>query len=154
MSIDYRAYMASDAWAMRRVAALKRSVTHDRYFSRPRCEVCGRPGIAFKNRVEDSRYRLEGSNGLNVHHLHYRNLGNESPEDLIVLCTDVLYYEDHDRAYEAWRNRMLAMPGDRPEQLRAAGPSPPLPENAGCHERVHNDPAFKREVSRIASQRR
>ena len=149
MSVDYRAYMASTDWAIRRVDALTRTV---RNYS-PRCEVCERPGLSYKNRIEDRRYRIENANGLEVHHLHYRSLGQEEPEDLIVLCTDALYYDDHDRAYEDWRDRMLRMPGDRQEQLRAAGPSPPLPDRVGCHERVHDDPAFKREVARLAAER-
>lgn len=71
-------------------------------------------------------------------------LRQESPEDLIVLCTDVLYYEDYDRAHHAWRRA-----GGKDSGYR----EPPYPEDVGCHERVHKDPAFKREVARIASER-
>lgn len=146
MSVDYRSYMASNDWAVRRVAAIQRSVRSipPTRISVPRCEVCGKAGISFKNRVEDRRYRHPDSNGLNVHHLHYRNLGQESPEDLIVLCTDVLYYDNYDRAHNAWRRAGGKTSGYR---------EPPYPDGVGCHERVHNDRAFKREVERIASER-
>lgn len=89
MGDDYRDYITSDAWARKRVEALRR--TSGGRSGAPHCEVCGRRGSPFKNRVKDRRLRHPNSNGLEVHHLHYRNLEDELPEDLIVLCTDVLW---------------------------------------------------------------
>jgi hypothetical protein len=145
MSVDYRTYMASDDWARRRVAALERSIHSVRGSVTPRCEICHRPGQPFKNRVEDRRFRIADSNGLNVHHLHYRHLGNEEPDDLIVLCTDDLFFDDYHRAYAAWRRAtLLGQP---------AGPEPELPEGVGCHERVHADRGFRTQVFRLAQER-
>ncbi len=84
MRPNYSDYIKSDEWKERRVAALTRAHV--------RCEFCGREGGRFKNRrsdldSKDRRYRVEDSNGLEVHHLHYRTLGDEQPADLIVLCT-------------------------------------------------------------------
>jgi len=57
---DYRSYLASEAWAMRRDAAKARAGN--------RCQVCRHEG------------RLE------VHHNDYSNLGRELEFDLCVLC--------------------------------------------------------------------
>src|SRR3546814_2939159 len=51
-------------------------------------------------RSEDSRYRVENAVGLEVHHLNYRSLGQEEPQDLIVLCTDALFLDEYDVATE------------------------------------------------------
>jgi hypothetical protein len=131
---DYRTYMASREWAERRAEALMRS--RDRLG--PRCEVCGRHGLSHKNRPEDRR--LTGANGLEVHHLHYRTLGDEDPDDLVVLCTDSLYYDAYHAAYDVWMRRR-------------EGPRPTYPDRVGCHERAHDDPAFRREVARMAANR-
>lgn len=146
---DYRTYIRSDEWKLRRVAALHRATRRDGYVPQPRCEVCGRAGYPHKNSgssldYRERRFRVEHSNGLEVHHLHYRNLGHEEPADLMVLCTDnVIMYRFN---YDAWR--------DECRKAKEEGrPTPELPTRAGCHERVHDDPAFKREVLRIAAER-
>lgn len=120
MSADYRSYMASEDWAIRRVRAIERSVRN----GTPRCEMCGKAGLPFKNRIEDRRYRYPDSSGLNVHHLNYRSLGQEEPADLIVLCTDDLWLDDLDD----W-------------------------EGVGCHERVHADRGYRIEVENYARER-
>jgi hypothetical protein len=139
MTVDYRTYIRSDEWMLRRVAALQRTIVRTQYVPQPRCEVCGRPGRSHKNSRssldwKDRQFRVEYSLGLQVHHLHYRNLGQEEPEDLIVLCTDVLYADDYYRLTPEQRVGWTFM-------------------GRGCHSRVHNDPAFKREVQRIAGER-
>lgn len=64
-SAEYRAHIASKEWrTVIRPAALERA-NH-------RCQFCGR-GMA-------------PGRPLHVHHVHYRNLGHERPEDLTVLC--------------------------------------------------------------------
>lgn len=64
-SAEYRAHIASKEWrTVIRPAALERA-GH-------RCQFCGR---------KKARGRP-----LHVHHVHYRNLGHERPEDLTVLC--------------------------------------------------------------------
>lgn len=143
--IDYRSYIQSDPWKERRVAALERSKKSSTSRRNPACEMCGRAGDSHKNpssRLDYSerRFRVDYSNGLEVHHLHYRTLGNEQPEDLIVLCTDGLYYEDHDRAVQA--------------AMQTGGEFPPYPDRVGCHERCHDDPTFRADVARIAAARR
>ena len=57
---DYSGYLQSPAWKQRKTEALVKAGY--------RCEKCGCFG------------RLE------VNHIRYDNLGNEKPEDLIVLC--------------------------------------------------------------------
>jgi hypothetical protein len=127
MTVDYRTYIRSDAWRRRRKDAILRS-TKDGW---PRCEVCGRPGIHHKRLQPGDIF---GSSGLQVHHLHYRNLGQEEPEDLIVLCTDELHIDDY-----------YKLPEDEREGWTFVG--------RGCHSRVHDDPSFKLEVRRIAGER-
>src|SRR5580765_3800863 len=59
-SVEYRLYMRSFAWKMRRINKLK-AAGH-------RCENCSEPY------------------GLQVHHLTYARLGCELDSDLVVLC--------------------------------------------------------------------
>ena len=59
-SQQYLDYLKSDTWKARRLAALERADF--------RCQLCG----------ECDR--------LEVHHLTYERLGNEDPNDLIVIC--------------------------------------------------------------------
>jgi hypothetical protein len=59
----YRDYLQTAHWELTRAAALERA--------KHRCQLCN---------------GLKG--GLNVHHRTYERLGNELPEDLIVLCRD------------------------------------------------------------------
>lgn len=167
---DYREYINSDDWKLRRVAALKRSISRSTSRRYPACEVCGKEGHSHKNsrsRLDsrERRFRVDYSNGLEVHHLHYRNLGQEEPEDLIVLCTDVLYYGGHQIRSERWVDSVRINAWKLQQELgidrndawaRAkaeAGPAPELPKRVGCHERVHDDRSFRREVDRIASER-
>lgn len=139
MTTVYREYIASDEWKLRRVAALERSAkkaprrTYFTYW--PKCEVCGTHGTHHKNSRSslDSRerqFRVDGSNGLHVHHITYERLGDENPDDLIVLCTDVCYY-------------------DAVRRMRIG----PLPERAGCHEWAHQHRAFAATVRDIARSR-
>lgn len=131
-TIDYRTYIRSDEWMLRRVAALERSIA-GRYYRTPCCELCGRRGVAHKNprnRLDskDRRHRVDNSLGLEVHHITYRNLGREEPADLIVLCTDSLYLGNYD--------------------ISSASTT-----NVGCHERCHLDPLFRAAVERVAGRR-
>lgn len=57
---QYRDYLLTDEWQLVRAAALARA--------NYQCAECGKP------------------NELQVHHRHYRTLGNEQPGDVIVLC--------------------------------------------------------------------
>ena len=58
----YKAYMASDLWKNKR---------GELFLTKPRrCEKCGFDGM------------------VDVHHLHYGNIGNENLEDLQILCRD------------------------------------------------------------------
>ena len=57
---QYNDYLSSDQWRFTRKKALSRS--------EHKCEYCG------------STERLQ------VHHLSYKHIGRERPEDLIVLC--------------------------------------------------------------------
>ena len=60
--MSYAEYLASAEWKIKRAAALERA-GH-------RCQLCA----------------YQGRN-IEVHHNSYDNVGDERPEDLIVLCT-------------------------------------------------------------------
>jgi len=62
--VDYYIYIRSWQWRQTRLVAMAAAGN--------RCEKCG------------ADYWL--GNRLEVHHLHYRTLGNEQPGDIIVLC--------------------------------------------------------------------
>ena len=66
--IDYEIYIRSPEWKQRAHNAIVQAGS--------RCQLCLRVG---------SR---TGNVHLNVHHLTYRALGNESSSDLAVLCQD------------------------------------------------------------------
>lgn len=68
--IDYNAYIQSDEWKAKRDQRLALDCN--------KCQVCG------------------SSDGLEVHHLTYRNLGHEEMNDLITLCHDC-----HKKQHEA-----------------------------------------------------
>jgi hypothetical protein len=59
-SLDYDEYITSAEWREKRAEALARAGNM--------CQQCGANG------------------SLEVHHLTYKNLGNERPEELLVLC--------------------------------------------------------------------
>lgn len=59
--MSYAEYLASPEWKMRRAAALERSAH--------RCQLCAYSG-----------------RNLDVHHNTYQRIGDERPEDLVVLC--------------------------------------------------------------------
>ena len=164
MSVVYHDYIASDAWKQRRVAALNRSSSRvsAAYLGLPRCEFCGQCGTRHKNSrsrldFKARQFRVEQSNGLHVHHVTYERLGDEHPDDLIVLCTDICYYDDYDRRYRAWSDRTRKFVGESEEQWRAkrkvAGPPPSPPDRIGCHERVHDDPQVRAFIAAIARSR-
>ncbi len=62
---EYHQYLESDAWKERRNACLSE---HDY-----QCQICG--CTSWRRPVD-------------VHHLHYRNVGHEKPEDLAPLCSE------------------------------------------------------------------
>jgi len=82
---DYDDYMKSPLWKLRRTRFID-SVDH-------RCESCGRP--------EEG----PGGMGLDVHHEHYDTLGDESQDDVTILCREchVDIHEEigADRIFEA-----------------------------------------------------
>ena len=57
---DYSAWLETDEWQRIRQEAIERADNC--------CADCG------------------ATRRLQVHHLHYRNIGTEQPEDLVVLC--------------------------------------------------------------------
>ena len=68
--MKYADYLQSDEWFQIRFRALLLARFH--------CEFCGQPANATGR----------GPLGLDVHHLSYDRLGEERPEDVIVLCRD------------------------------------------------------------------
>jgi 5-methylcytosine-specific restriction endonuclease McrA len=66
---DYEKYLETFEWKVRRLRAIRDAGD--------KCQRCGR------------------DKGLEAHHLRYTNLGNEPPEDLIVLCT-ICHMREHD----------------------------------------------------------
>lgn len=61
LKAEYRAYLASPQWAQKRAEILGRSSGI--------CEICDQAANQ-------------------VHHLHYRNIGNEQTDDLMALCRE------------------------------------------------------------------
>lgn len=68
------AYLRSPEWGLKRHETLMRF--------RWICQGCGRKGRA-----------------LQVHHLSYKNFGNEKPEDLTVLC-EKCHQKIHNKKFE------------------------------------------------------
>lgn len=64
-SIDYYEYIKSPEWKLKADAAKERAGY--------RCQICNRPNTEIS---------------LNAHHRTYERLGNETPEDITVLCRD------------------------------------------------------------------
>ncbi len=60
--VDYTKHINSDRWARRRLRAIDEVGGV--------CQVCG------------------STDRIQVHHLSYDNLGNEKPEDLLVVCRE------------------------------------------------------------------
>jgi hypothetical protein len=74
---EYKAYLLSDKWKRLRDRIIRaRGV---------RCERCGTSP-------------MRGGGRLEVHHLTYAHLGNEPPEDLLVVCAGCHKEEDRKRA--------------------------------------------------------
>lgn len=70
---DYKSYLQSPEWKTRATAAKERAGY--------RCQLCNRSSKQVT---------------LNVHHRTYAHLGNETPDDLTVLCEDCHeLYEEH-----------------------------------------------------------
>lgn len=72
-SVVYKTYMRSDEWRMKRAEFILYIKHRNEYF----CAKCRRP----PNRIYN-----EGDRAT-VHHLTYKNLGNEQMEDLQYLCS-------------------------------------------------------------------
>jgi len=75
--------------------SLKRKVIEQRG---NRCQRCGQESVS-----------------LALHHLHYRSLGNEQPEDVELLCLECHTKADESRAAKGWPKR------DEPEEVLIAG---------------------------------
>jgi hypothetical protein len=76
---EYREYLRSNHWKLTKENKLK--------LAGYRCERCGVTSEAIK---------------LNVHHIHYRTLNQEKPEDLQVVCDDCHRKADKDRVESDW----------------------------------------------------
>jgi 5-methylcytosine-specific restriction endonuclease McrA len=72
----YFEYLNSPTWARKRRAALRRA--------KYKCQYCGVSGVK-----------------LEVHHLTYRNFGNEKPQDLRAACEKCHPIADNERRYNA-----------------------------------------------------
>lgn len=64
MMANYSAYMQSETWRLKRGIVIR--------VCNYQCQMCG--------------VRHDFRNRLQVHHYHYKNLGNEPIEDLVALC--------------------------------------------------------------------
>lgn len=73
----YKKYIRSSLWGIRKFLAIKKANNA--------CENC------FKDKVK-----------LSVHHLNYENFGNESIDDLMVLCDDCHHILDKDKRSKRW----------------------------------------------------
>src|SRR5438128_393050 len=81
-SLEYRARIASSGWERMRIERIAASYG--------KCEGC-------------RRYL---PNELQLHHLHYRTLGNEQPEDLDLLCRKCHERADASRRVDVFRQQM------------------------------------------------
>ena len=81
----YDSYMRSDAWKAKRLLVLER----DRW----QCMTC--------DCIHEGRFTKAD---LQVHHRHYRNLGNEPLEDLVSICP-----ECHDAITAVHRRRRFGV---------------------------------------------
>jgi hypothetical protein len=61
LQAEYRTYLSSSHWIQKRVEILQQA--------NGLCEICSQPANQ-------------------VHHLHYRSIGNEQPEDLMAVCRE------------------------------------------------------------------
>lgn len=75
----YRAYMASEAWKGRRLAALIASDWT--------CQRCGHAPMQARYAEPTSCAEIIEARPLHVHHKTYARFMNERPEDLEVLCS-------------------------------------------------------------------
>lgn len=94
-SKEYNNYMKSDEWAAKREERLQLDDNH--------CVMCGRKNGLQKDGVTPI---------LQVHHVHYGNLGNEPMEDLVSLCPGChrkihRYY----RRIRSWEDKQAACGG-------------------------------------------
>jgi 5-methylcytosine-specific restriction endonuclease McrA len=64
--IDYYAYIKSEAWKKKRLKRLKMD--------------------DFKCQFKIGRFKCGAKTNLEIHHLTYKNLGNERFKELITLC--------------------------------------------------------------------
>jgi hypothetical protein len=78
-AIEYESYLRSREWGLKSADARRRAGY--------RCQRCGAKGQ------------------LDVHHKHYRTLGNEAPEDLEVLCVTCHEGADKQRERETEQRR-------------------------------------------------
>ena len=99
-SQEYLDYLASDAWQAKRAEALERAGRS--------CQLC--------NTDDDT---------LDVHHSTYERFGDESPQDLIVLCRPC--HEAH-HARQDHRSAPVARPRFTVTQESATQESRPAPE--------------------------
>ena len=81
--VDYYEYLKSEEWDRKRKLRLKSA--------RYRCELCG------------------SAEPLQVHHLHYDNLGSELIDDLMALCNDC--HEAQHTHPNHWQVKNAAMLG-------------------------------------------
>ena len=72
LPVNYRAYMASQSWQIKKNQALARAEY--------RCQKCG------QGMTPETWSSQPYSEHLKVHHLTYERLGSEWPTDLQVLC--------------------------------------------------------------------
>jgi 5-methylcytosine-specific restriction endonuclease McrA len=82
-SDTYVRHLRSPAWQALRLEVLARAQGH--------CERC------------EERLASE------IHHLHYRTLGMERPEDLLALCEECHRHADSERKAEAQRDAQRAL---------------------------------------------
>ncbi len=94
-SKEYENYMKSDEWKAKREERLQ--------LDDQRCVCCGRPNGLQKDGVTPI---------LQVHHIHYKNLGHESMEDIVSVCSGChrklhRYY----KRFRSWEDKQRAVGG-------------------------------------------
>jgi hypothetical protein len=95
---EYIAYLDSPEWAATRTAALERA-GHRCEFAVTWWDTAQENGETVW--TKEHRSQCPATTGLEVHHRHYRTLGNEAWGDLVVLCHE--HHENADRRRQSAR---------------------------------------------------
>jgi|SRR5215472_14775278 len=101
----YEAHLQSDRWKETKAAAIRRAHHHCQM---PTCSLLYLRSLTHAElQVELDEWLPPNAYRLEVHHLTYKRLGHEHPDDLIVLCPGChAKAHDHEPAYRSFTTSM------------------------------------------------